>query len=289
MTQPPAQPPTWPQPPTPPHGWAQRPGAWPPAPWSGAPVGGQRIEAGRLIAGIVLSCLGLSIGQAVLSGSYLSFVRPVMRLPLGLAGVVLLVVGVVGAFTSVQPAAPGGDGHGGGRLAPLLLAIVPVVVLAVVRPPALDAAAASNIPPAAMAAPADSGTTVEPLPGPADRPVPITFDELATRVYATNGPDTLRGRTLLLTGFVAKAQGDVPGGRVRIGRYMIWCCAADATFSDAYVRWPAGAAAPEAGSWFTVRAAVDGILVDQGQRHVLLTAEQVTAIAQPRQPYEYSA
>jgi uncharacterized repeat protein (TIGR03943 family) len=290
----------WPGPPPPP--WSPRP-PYPVPPYPAAPAGRPRIDAVRLFAALILVALGTVVLHAVAAGSYLSFVRPVMRIPLGAAGAVLLLAGAAGSLTALRRDPPqhhdgqaghaghghGGDGgHGRGRLllpVPLLLAVLPVAVLVLVRPPALDAAATDNVPTAA--APVDTGTEVQPLAGPADKPVALTFNEVTIRANAGNGPATLRGRTLRLTGFVPKNPGNAPAGTVRIGRYLIWCCAADATFSDTYLRWPAGTPAPEPGTWYTVQGRVVDILGDPGDRHVILDVDHADAIPQPHEPYEH--
>jgi uncharacterized membrane protein YcgQ (UPF0703/DUF1980 family) len=128
---------------------------------------------------------------------------------------------------------------------------------------------------------------LEPLPGDPDTPTAISFDELSTRANASNGPATLQNRTLKLEGFVAKNKAGAPAGTVRVGRYMIWCRAADASFGDALVRWPAGAPAPRAGAWFTLVGRVQSIATVNGAAVPLLQASQVRAESRPSEPYEH--
>jgi uncharacterized membrane protein YcgQ (UPF0703/DUF1980 family) len=92
---------------------------------------------------------------------------------------------------------------------------------------------------------------------------------------------------LTVEGFVAKSQKDAPPGTVRVGRYKIWCCAADATFGAAYVRWPAGAPAPSSGAWFKITARVQDVTTGGYLALPLMDGQQVNAEPPPKYPYEY--
>jgi uncharacterized repeat protein (TIGR03943 family) len=225
-----------------------------------------------------------------------------MRLPLALTALVLMVAGVAGFISGVRTApavtGPGAQrsydhdhGHQHGRPGRVpraaLLAVVPLAVLALIHPPALDDSATSRVAQAASQPPTDSGVQVEPLAGDADTPRQMTFNELSIRANASNGQPTVRDRVLSVEGFVSKDQKDAPSGTVRVGRYMIWCCAADATYGAAFVRWPAGASAPAAGSWFTVVGRVQGFVTADFVAVPLLTAQTVRAEPAPKQQYEY--
>lgn len=215
-----------------------------------------------------------------------------MRLPLGLAAVVLLVAGIAGYVSGVRPAPgprSGHEGHHGhGRLPrAALLALVPLAVLVLLRPPALDDAATDSVGPAASGYAEDAADEIEPLPGDPDTPIAIGFTDLAIRATSRGGPDTLRGRMLALEGFVAKSQAGAPPGTVRVGRYKIWCCAADATFAAAFVRWPAGAPAPAVGAWFDLTGRVRDF---QGSDYFVVPVLDGTAmrpIPAPKRQYEY--
>jgi uncharacterized membrane protein YcgQ (UPF0703/DUF1980 family) len=96
----------------------------------------------------------------------------------------------------------------------------------------------------------------------------------------------VRGRQLVLQGFGAKNQTGLPAGQVRIGRYKIWCCAADGTFASAEVGWPAGAAEPVAGQWFAVTVAVSGVRTVNDYAIPVGPATSVRAIRPPEPQYE---
>jgi uncharacterized repeat protein (TIGR03943 family) len=255
----------------------------------------RRPDVGRIVSGAVLVGLGGAVARAVLDDSYTAYVRPVMRVPLALTAVVLIVAGVAGCLSGIRttprPAgvAPAAEHHehrhGVSRAA--LLALVPLAVLALVRPPALDDAATTRVAQAASQPAADSGVQVEPLAGDPDTPKQMSFNELSVRANATNGQPTLNGRMLSLEGFVSKDQKGAPAGTVRVGRYMIWCCAADATYGAAFVHWPTGTAAPAAGSWFTVVGRVQGFTTADFVAVPLITAQSAQTERPPKEQYEY--
>lgn len=248
-----------------------------------------------MISGTILVGLGGAVARVVLDGSYTAYVRPLMRLPLALAATVLVIAGIAGYISGVRPPRSSsgtddahGHHHGGGRVPrAALLAVIPLAVLALLHPPALDDAATDSVAPAATQPQADSGIQVEPLPGDPDTPKAMSFNELSVRANATNGQSTLRGRVLSLKGFVSKNQAGAPSGTVRIGRYMIWCCAADATFGAAFVTWPAGEPAPTAGSWFTIVGRVQGFSTANFVAVPVIDGQQTKAERQPANQYEY--
>lgn len=261
----------------------------------GTPAGRRRPDVGRLISASILVGLGSVVAQSVLTGSYTAYVRPVMQMPLALTAVVLLVAGVAGYLSGIRPepvAETGADGHPHrhhGRIPrSALLALVPLAVLALLRPPALDDAATESVAPAASQSQAGTDEIqIEPLPGDPDTPRAMTFNELSIRATSRGGPETLRGRMLSLEGFVAKKQTGAPAGTVRVGRYKIWCCAADATFGAAYIRWPAGAAVPAPGAWFRVVGRVQDFRSTDYFVMPVLDAQQVQPRPAPKHQYEY--
>lgn len=217
-----------------------------------------------------------------------------MRLPLALTALVLIVAGVAGYISGVKTGQPAGHAppasdheHRHGVSRATLLALVPLAVLALVHPPALDDAATTRVAQAATQPAADSGVQVEPLAGDPGTPKQMTFNELSIRANASNGPPTLNGRTLSVEGFVSKDQKGAPAGTIRVGRYMIWCCAADATYGAAFVQWPTGTGAPATGSWFTVVGRVQSFTTADFVAVPVLAAQAVRAERAPKQQYEY--
>jgi uncharacterized repeat protein (TIGR03943 family) len=250
--------------------------------WSGDPQ--------RIVAGWVLVAFGIAVGHSALTGSYTDYVRVVMKIPLLAAALVLLAAGIAGVVSGLsrRPVHHGDHGHDHGRRpvsTAVLLALVPLLVLVLFRPAALDAAATERVAPAAQPD-AEVTDEVEPLPGRADVPLPLSFYDLFVRVNTPGGPESVQGRKLVLQGFVAKNQTGVPAGQVRVGRYKIWCCAADGTFSSAEVGWPAGAAAPAPGQWFTMTVAVAGVRTVDTYAVPFGQASSVRKIVPPEPQYE---
>ncbi len=134
---------------------------------------GRRLDLARLISGAILAGLGGAVAHTVLDGSYTAYVRPFMRIPLGLAALILIVAGLAGCVSGFRPTngTPASDEHGdhhadgSGIPGAALIALVPLAVLAILRPPALDDAAADSVAPAASQTQQDAGIQVRPLPG----------------------------------------------------------------------------------------------------------------------------
>ena len=67
---------------------------------------------------------------------------------------------------------------------------------------------------------------------------------------------------------------------------MIWCCAADATFGQAFVRWPAGTPSP-AGAWFRITGRVQDVRTVDGEAVPIVDATRAQAEPPPAHSYEY--
>src|SRR5690606_11789696 len=143
---------------------------------------------------VLLVLLGGALLRIAADDTYLRYVRPSHRGLLLTAGAVIVGLAVVA----------------------LLLA--PVLVIALVAPPALGADAVGR---AGTANPVVDGSDVfDPLPpgGPAELPVA----EFVQRAIFDDG-GSLAGREVVLTGFVVRR-----GAAVELARLTIACCAADA-------------------------------------------------------------
>jgi uncharacterized repeat protein (TIGR03943 family) len=238
----------------------------------------------------------LLIGAAVLRISLLSEVylryKAGLRPLLVTCGVLLLVLGlaaVVGearAFVRERPADEeerdhhhedhhgGEDGHGhahGPRVAWLLY--VPAAMLLLFAPPALGSytAARDEVQAASLAG------TFPALPD--TDPLPLPVREFSSRaVYDTE--DSLRGRTVRLTGFVTPGE----DGGWYLSRLLIRCCAADAGVLKVEVH---GARAPAADTWVTVT----GVWHPTGpagseEAEPALNVTTVEEIPDPTDPYD---
>ncbi|WP_316743668.1 TIGR03943 family putative permease subunit [Streptomyces sp. MK7] len=194
------------------------------------------------VALLVLSGLGL-LHASLFTDLFLRYVKEGMRPLLIASGVVLLVLGVAEAWASRPDARTAHtshdghghaahddhgdtsrhDGHGHGhdhgsvpRVAWLLL--LPALSLLFYAPPALGAYTASREAPRAV----DRQSHFDPLP--ATSPLPMTLTDFTRRVQQDR-ERAIRGRTVLLTGFVTPDKGRDTWYLTRI---ILSCCAADA-------------------------------------------------------------
>jgi uncharacterized repeat protein (TIGR03943 family) len=191
------------------------------------------------IPGLLVLLTGLVGVRLVVTGTYLSYIRPGMRLPLLAAGVTLLALGSITVVRAILVAAAGregaddvhsgghgptDDGHGHGLGGPPVswLLLLPLLVLALVAPAPLGAYASRRD---ASAPPPPAQAVFPPLPLAVDGAVNLTMRAFAQRSLYDQS-DTLDGVLVRLTGFVV-ADPSVPDGYL-LTRFAITCCAADA-------------------------------------------------------------
>jgi uncharacterized repeat protein (TIGR03943 family) len=252
----------------------------------------------------VAALLQILVGAAVLhislfSELYLRYVRSGLRPYLVTAGVLLVVLGLVGAALSLRQLlrpgheAPGADepdppgehggpgeedhGHGHGRHRTAWLLLLPVLAIYLLQPQALGAYTAQH----------SDSTTVRPAvaagafgPLTATGPTAMRLADFDARaVWDASG--SLKGHQVRLTGFATPK----PGGEGwYLTRLTITCCAADALTSKVEVR---GVAAPPPGNWAEVTGhwQPDG---QSGQDNAVpvLTADRIRQVSEPSDPYE---
>ncbi|GGW65799.1 TIGR03943 family putative permease subunit [Streptomyces xantholiticus] len=168
-----------------------------------------------------------------------------------------------------------GDGHGhdhtrGPRIGWLLY--IPAIMLLLFAPPALGAYTAARDD-ALAASPAGSFPTL-----PETEPLPLSVRAFSSRAVYDTG-DSLRGRTVTLTGFVTP---DGHGGWY-LSRLLIRCCAADAGVLKVAVY---GAKPPPADTWVTVEGVWHPTGPAGGERTTpALDATAVSPIPEPADPY----
>jgi uncharacterized repeat protein (TIGR03943 family) len=219
---------------------------------------------------------------------YLRYVQPGLRIPLIASGVVLVVLGIIGAardgfpFSRPEPEhehhgeseAHGHDHSKGPRVAWLLY--VPALTLLFFAPPALGSYTASrddNTQARSSTAGAGgfpalkSGGTVD-----------LSLSEFTSRAIWDTG-QSMKGRTVRLTGFVTPGS----GGTWYLSRLVVTCCAADAQVLKVEMH---GATAPPADAWVTAtgRWRPTGKVGTDAAR-AALDASDVTRIAEPKDPY----
>ncbi|RJL32230.1 TIGR03943 family putative permease subunit [Bailinhaonella thermotolerans] len=169
---------------------------------------------------------GAVLWVSLFTTSYLNYVKPGFRWFLVAAGVVLVVLGVVGILRDRAGHAP--------RVAWLLT--LPVFAILLIAPPPLGSDAASRSAPR----PAVPVTAYKPLN---TGLTAMSVGEFVGRAW--DGKGSLTGRQVALTGFV------VPGrkGAWYVARMQMNCCAADAFALKVLVR---GVKAPPRDTWVEV-------------------------------------
>lgn len=182
--------------------------------------------------GVVLLLLGGAVVKASVTEMYLRYVKEVLQPFLIVAGLLLIVAGIMTLWHDLRrrgTAAPADDGHGHAhhddghghahhepRVGWLL--ILPVLGLLLVAPPALGSYAAAQ---AGTALSAEQASSDYP-PLPDGDPAQISVLDYASRAIFDEGR-SLDGRTVRLTGFVTEG----PDGEPMLARIVLSCCAAD--------------------------------------------------------------
>jgi uncharacterized repeat protein (TIGR03943 family) len=244
--------------------------------------------------GTTLVLVGVMLGRLAITGEHQRFVRTGMGPWLLLTGAAMIVLGLVPLIASLRsrPAAGAdahdgdahdgdahdgdahdGDAHdhgpGGDRVTWLLL--VPVAVLLLVTPPALGSFGVDRV----TVSIGSGGRTFTSLAGPG--PAPMTLLEVDQRAADRNGA-SIGAVPLRLTGFVA---GD-DGGGIRLARYQIACCAADAV--AALVRLEGDVSPrPARDTWVSVTGVYTGVDAE-GVPRVRVT--DLHPVPTPVDPYE---
>jgi uncharacterized repeat protein (TIGR03943 family) len=165
-------------------------------------------------------------------------------------------------------------GHGQARSAWLL--VVPVLVVALVAPPALGADTVARAGPGNAV---ELDPTLPPLPPGATVALPVA--EFVQRAVGDAG-GTLDGREVELTGFVVRR-----GAAVELARLTIVCCAADARVHRVRLDGLTDAASTTSDTWLRVC----GTLVPGSATAVgsvpALTVHRAEVVPAPPDPYEF--
>ncbi|MER5185171.1 TIGR03943 family protein [Streptomyces sp. NPDC002896] len=239
----------------------------------------------------------LLAGAAVLrislfSELYLRYVKPGLRPLLIAAGALLVLLGLVAAVREAIGYARGRrdtrehadhendhpHSHAHGPRVGWLL-YLPAVMLLLFAPPALGSYTASR----EEARAAQGAGTFPALPD--TDPLPLTVREFSSRAVYDTGR-SLKGRTVLLTGFVSPGDGG-DQGTWYLSRLVVSCCAADAQVFKVEIH---GATAPDADTWVTVT----GVWHPTGApgseaAEPALDASAVRKIHEPGNPYDDAA
>jgi uncharacterized repeat protein (TIGR03943 family) len=217
---------------------------------------------------VLLVLLGGALLRIAADDTYLRYVRPSHWWLLLAAGAVIVALALVGLVR--DRAAPPAHEHGHGHTPWLLLA--PVMVIALVAPPALGADAVTRA--GAGNAAVQASDVFGPLPD------DLSVAEFVERaVWDTSG--SLDGREVTLTGFVVRR-----GAAVELARLTIACCAADARPNRVRLVGDVGDPVPD--TWLQVRGVLQpGSATAANGRVPALTVSSARTIPPPPDPYEY--
>jgi len=172
----------------------------------------------------LLCIVGAVALRLVITGEFGNFVQQHMRIPITLAAVLLIGLGAVEVVGDLRDGAvdPESSRRPVGPTVGWLLGL-PIIVLLLVAPAALGAAAADRIDPLVPAEPATNAAAVEPLDD-SDGPVPLELYEFISRAL-WDGSGSLLDAEVELEGLVVNDP-DVDDG-FRLTKFAVSCCAAD--------------------------------------------------------------
>jgi uncharacterized repeat protein (TIGR03943 family) len=240
---------------------------------------------------VLAAALLLRLG---LTDDHLLYVQPAMRPWLVTGGVVLVAItaGYVLARGTRRPVGPGRDeppsgarDHHPGAIGWLLA--LPIAAVVVVPSEPLGAYAAARQRAQPPPAPASLESAYSPLPPPVDGVVEMTLGAFVSFALYDTGRQ-LEGKTVQITGFVTTPTGaDAVGGAddgIRLTRFTLSCCAADARATSVALRGLPGPRPPD-DTWLEV----DGTwLPDPSGREPRVPSIEVTTVRQiptPTDPY----
>ncbi len=228
---------------------------------------------------VLLLLLGGALLRIAADDTFLRYVRPSHRWLLLAAGAVMVLLAAIALVRDLRGARVGShhDHSVAERHAPWLL-LVPVLVIALVAPPALGADSVTRVGNSPAVLPDADVFTPLPPGGAPDLPV-MEFVQRA--MFDKAG--TLDGRDVTLTGFAVRR-----GAAVELARLTISCCAADAR--AARVRLQGGPALDgfAQDTWLRVRGTLVPGSATPAEHYVpAMVVRSVEPAAAPSDPYEY--
>ncbi|MCX6463931.1 MAG: TIGR03943 family protein [Pseudonocardiales bacterium] len=227
---------------------------------------------------VLLVLLGGALLRIAADDTHLRYVRPSHRWLLVAAGAVLVVLAVVALVrdrrgTHHDGAGEHGDHGAAERHVPWLL-LAPVLVIALVAPPALGADAV------ARAGPRNAVVQDADVFPPLADGAALTVAEFVQRA-AWDTAGSLDGREVTLTGFAVRR-----GAAVELARLTIACCAADARPNR--VRLVGDLGDPPPDTWLRVRGTLQSGSATAATGYVpAMTVAAAEVVDAPPDPYEY--
>lgn len=222
---------------------------------------------------VLLILLGGALIKLAVTGAFLRYVKASHQIWMIGAGTVMVLLAVFAIWQDMRQKQQHDDHdhHHSARSAWML--VLPVVAVMFVAPPALGADSASRAGERVETRAKD--TTYPPLPP--GEVAPMTISEFHGRV-TWDGARSMRGKKVLLTGFIARKD-----GRTNLTRMVISCCAADSF--PVQVRLLGSDADRFADNdWVSVTGEISG--QPKENQPADLTVEQIHATQEPEDPYE---
>jgi uncharacterized repeat protein (TIGR03943 family) len=118
-----------------------------------------------------------------------------------------------------------------------------------------------------------------------NRPEERTLVEWVRTISAYPEPDAYKGQKMKFTGFVVHAP-DQPDNMFLITRFIITCCAADVYPVSLPVKITESRSIYPPDRWLQIEGQAD-VDTTNGKRQVIIVPNNITAIAEPKNPYDY--
>jgi putative membrane protein len=116
------------------------------------------------------------------------------------------------------------------------------------------------------------------------RPETYNIKDWVAAMRSDPDPESLAGKAVRVSGFVYR-DSRLPDGWFLVARFVVQCCAVDATPIGLPVR-TSGDASPKEGAWVAVDGAWDVAEIGRGRKAVV-SATSITPIERPDRPYLY--
>ena len=236
----------------------------------------------RRDAAAIVALVGVTALWSSINGSVLEFLRPSMRVWVAVAGAALVALASRELWLSRH--SPPGSQHGSSRVGWLIA--IPICVAVTAGAGSLGVwavdrnATFANLPNGPTSFNLEQYVRAASFGG---QPIPLTLVDLT---YAAASPEhrhVLEGRSLKVVGFIA----DGDDGSVRLTRFVISCCAADAQVVQIELR--SDDPLPEEETWISVVGTLDPIEPDRPsdlEQPPVLAVSNYTEIDEPDEPYE---
>jgi uncharacterized repeat protein (TIGR03943 family) len=118
-----------------------------------------------------------------------------------------------------------------------------------------------------------------------NRPEERTLVEWVRTISAYPEPDAYKGQKVKFTGFVVHSP-DQPDNQFLITRFVITCCAADVYPVSLPIKINESRSKYPPDSWLQIEGQAD-VETTNGKRQIVIIASNITAIAEPKNPYDY--